>query len=125
MTLNANQILSRWIEDGETTPEVIIATASGEIAPTHSVVNVTTVTGAALAANPDRTYALLVNDSDTDIYIALGVAAVAHEGILISALGDAYPMSAQIGNLYLGVINAIHAGSGNKVLMITEGEESV
>lgn len=87
----------------------------------HTVVNATTVTGEALATNANRKYALLVNDSDTDIYIKIGAVAVAHQGILLNAYGGNYEMSHANGNLNTGAINCIHAGSGNKVLLITEG----
>ena len=89
--------------------------------PAHTAVNVTTTTGAVLASNANRLYALLVNDSDTAIYIKLGAAAVANQGIRLNALGGNYEMSAMLGNLYTGAINGIHAGSGNKVLLMTEG----
>ena len=89
--------------------------------PTHTAVNVTTTTGAVLAANANRLYALLVNDSDTVIYIKLGAAAVANQGIRLNADGGSYEMSAMLGNLYTGAINGIHAGTGNKVLLMTEG----
>ncbi len=89
--------------------------------PTHTVATVTTATGAALAANANRLYALLVNDSDTTIYVKLGAAAVANQGIRLNANGGSYEMSKKLGNLYTGAINAIHAGTGNKVLTVLEG----
>ena len=95
--------------------------ASAYTTPEHTAVNVTTITSEVLAANAGRLYALLVHDSDTDIYIKLGAAAVAHEGIRLNAGGGWYEMSAMLGNLYVGTINGIHTGSGDKVLMMTEG----
>ncbi len=89
--------------------------------PTHTAVNVTVATGAVLAANVNRLYSLLVNDSDTTIYIGLGAAAVVNQGIRLNANGGSYEMSALHGNLYTGVINGIHSGVGNKVLLTTEG----
>jgi len=89
--------------------------------PTHTAVNVTVASGAVLAANANRKYALLVNDSDAVIYIKLGAAAVANQGIRINAAGGNYEMSSLLGNLYTGVINGIHAGAGNKALLMTEG----
>jgi len=90
-------------------------------APTHSAATVTSTTGQALAANANRKYALLVNDSDTAIYIKLGAAAVANEGIRLNANGGSYEMSDLHGNLYTGAINAIHGSTGNKTLLVTEG----
>lgn len=101
--------------------QVAIADADAYTTPTHTAVNVTTGSGEVLAANANRLYALLVNDSDTVIYIKLGAAAVANQGIRLNAYGGNYEMSAMLGNLYIGAINGIHAGSGNKVLLLTEG----
>jgi len=89
--------------------------------PTHTAVVVTTASGIALAANANRLYALLINDSDTVIYINLGATAVANQGIRLNAGGGSYEMSKKLGNLYTGVINAIHGGTGDKTLLVTEG----
>ena len=88
---------------------------------THAAVGIGTSSEAALAANEDRLYALLINDSDTTIYIALGATAVANAGIRLNANGGSYEMSKQGGTLYAGAINAIHGGSGDKTLLVTEG----
>lgn len=88
----------------------------------HDVITTTTTSGEALAANADRRYALFVNDSDTVIYIFLGGTAVANRGIRLNANGGSYEISAKLGSLYLGVINAIHGGAGNKLLLVTEGD---
>ena len=89
--------------------------------PTHTAVVVTTASGIALAANANRLYALLINDSDTVIYINLGATAVANQGIRLNADGGSYEMSKRLGSLYSGVINAIHGGTGDKTLLVTEG----
>ena len=89
--------------------------------PTHTAVTVTTASGAALAANAVRLYALLINDSDETIYLKLGATAVANEGIRLNANGGNYEMSKKLGNLYTGVINAIHGGTGSKKLLVLEG----
>lgn len=95
--------------------------ASSVIAPTHTAVNVNGST-LALAANDSREYALLVNDSDTVIYLRLGAAAVVNTGIRVNASGGSYEMSAAGGNLYRGAIYANHGGGAvNKVLLVTEG----
>jgi hypothetical protein len=118
----------RWKDMGDGTFARVVYAESTAVAetgayttPTHSVATVTTVTGAALAANAARLYALLVNDSDTAIYIKLGAAAVANQGIRLGANGGSYEMSKKLGNLYTGAINAIHGGTGNKVLLVLEG----
>ena len=88
--------------------------------PTHTAVIVTTASGIALAANANRLYALLINDSDETIYLKLGATAVVNEGIRLNANGGNYEMSKKLGNLYTGVINAICA-TGGKTLLVLEG----
>mgnify|MGYP001589555120 CR=1 FL=1 len=101
---------------------IVTLTGSGTYTtPTHTAVNMTTASGAALASNTSRLYALLVNDSDTTIWIKLGATAVANQGIRLNPNGGSYEMSKKLGNLYTGAINGIHASSGNKVILITEG----
>jgi hypothetical protein len=89
--------------------------------PSHTTISVTTTSGQALASNTNRKYALLVNDSDTDMYIMLGSSAVLNQGIRINANGGSYEMSNNFGNLYTGAISVIHGGSGSKILLATEG----
>ena len=74
-----------------------------------------------LQANPNRKYALLVNDSDVVIYLRIGDDAHLNRGIRLNANGGSYEMSANIGNLDLRAINAI-ASSSNKNLLVTEGQ---
>ena len=88
--------------------------------PTHTAPSIGTTSTTALASNAGRLYALLINDSDETIYLKLGVAAVANEGIRLNANGGSYEMSKKLGNLYTGVINAICA-SGGKTLLVLEG----
>lgn len=89
--------------------------------PTDGAVNVGTSSTLVEAADEGRDYLLLVNDSDTTIYLARGAAAVAHSGIRLSAPGGSYEMSRALGNLYRGAIYAIHAGTGDKVLCVSGG----
>jgi hypothetical protein len=86
----------------------------------HTVATIGATTGAALAANAARTYVLLVNDSDSAIYIKIGAAAVLNQGIRLNAYGGSYEMSVKDGNLDTRAINAISSGAG-KVLLVTEG----
>lgn len=89
--------------------------------PTHTVATVTMASGEALAANGDREYALFINDSDTVIYLKLGATAVVNQGIRLNINGGSYEMSRAFGNLCQRVVNAIHGGSGDKLLLVTEG----
>jgi uncharacterized protein YjdB len=87
---------------------------------THTVVSVNATSTQLLAANTNRLYACLVNDSDEVIYIKFGVVAVLNEGIRLNANGGTYEMSKELGNLYTGSINAISV-SGSKNMLVTEG----
>lgn len=90
-------------------------------AATHTEHAVATTTAQSIAANPNRKYLLLVNDSDQIIYLGLSVAAVLNKGIRLNASGGSYEMSFLLGNLFTGAVNAIHAGVGTKNMMMTEG----
>lgn len=83
-------------------------------------VNVTTSTTAVREYTRHRKSILLINVSDTDIYVKFGEAAVVAEGILLNADGGSYRSSREDGNLDVRAINAIHAGTGDKVLTWTE-----
>ncbi|MFA4854188.1 MAG: hypothetical protein WC616_02425 [Candidatus Omnitrophota bacterium] len=134
-TANANEVVVKSITAGanvigkfgidQTTPGTtngvqIVGRTGAYTTPTHTAVTVGVATGAALALNANRLYALLVNDSDTAIYIKLGVAAALNQGIRINANGGSYEISKELGNLYTGAINAI-SSLANKTLLVTEG----
>lgn len=86
--------------------------------PTNTGVNVAAATTQILAANTDRGYTAIVNDSDTVIYLALGAAAVLNQGIRLNARGGTFEITSV--NLWFGTINGIHGGAGNKVVTVTE-----
>jgi len=71
-----------------------------------------------LAYNANRVYAAIVNDSDQDIYLAFGEAAVMNKGIRINANGGSYEIL--IENLWLGTVNGI-CSSGSKNVCVVEG----
>ena len=83
---------------------------------TSSKVSVGTGSTAVLTANAGRKGIILSNDSDADLYLAFGAAAVMNEGVLLSVDGvlklDSALMSTQ-------AINAISA-AGTKNLAFTE-----
>lgn len=87
---------------------------------THTAVTIGVASGVALAANANRKYALIINDSDATIYLKIGAAAVLNAGIRLNASGGSYEMSAAYGNLDTRVINAI-SSAADKVLLVTEG----
>jgi hypothetical protein len=83
--------------------------------------NVTTTSSQLLAANPIRRALWLQNISDTWIYVRFDAApvatATAEVGIAIGPNGGGAAMERFIDQ---GALNAIHAGTGNKRLLITE-----
>ena len=108
--------LKDFIFDG--TSWVLRETTGLYTTPTHTAPTIGATSTAALAANANRLYALLVNDSDTPIYIKLGATAVANQGIRLNANGGSYELSEKEGNLYTGAINAICASGGKKILVL-------
>lgn len=85
---------------------------------TSTGVNVTTSNAEVLATNPTRKTATFVNDSDEVIYLALAGTAAVNQGIRLNASGGSYEINYT--NRFTGAVNAIHGGTGNKVLVITE-----
>ncbi len=75
-----------------------------------------------IAANDDRSHLLLINDSDSVIYVTPVGAAVLNEGIRLNAGGGNYEISTRNGNLHKGALTAISSGAGKNLLML-EGEE--
>lgn len=88
---------------------------------THTEAIAATTTGAAIAANDEREYLLIVNDSDAIIYLGIGVAAVLNEGIRLNAAGGSYEISPRNGNFTTIDVNAITVAA-TKRLLVTEGE---
>lgn len=110
-----------WVVDPAVKAQITGAVSiNGTATVAHTTATIGVVSGVALAANANRKYALLVNDSDTVIYLKIGAAAVANAGIRLNASGGSYEMSATYGNLDTRVINAISTGAG-KVLLVAEG----
>jgi len=73
---------------------------------------------AVLAANANRIFAELVNDSANVIYLALGAAAVMNRGIRLNANGGSFEIG--LTNLYTGAVKAI-AGVAASNLTVSEG----
>ena len=72
-----------------------------------------------LAANSNRKYAVIINDSDSAIYLALAAPAVAGQGIRLNASGGAYEVNWT--NMYKGAINGIHNDLTDKRVTVVEG----
>ena len=92
-----------------------VTTEGGNVtSATNTKVSVGSSSTTVLALNANRIAAILVNDSDEEIYVSLSGTAVMNEGIRLNASG---------GNLieteYTGIITAICA-SGSKNLTVVE-----
>ena len=115
---NANPVLI----DATKRQVVSITNDTGDFStPVHSKFATVAASDTALAANTARLCAVFQNDSDTDIYLAFGTAAVASSTLpRIPANGGYFEMSKKHGNLYTGAVNAI-ASATAKVLLVMEG----
>jgi len=85
---------------------------------TIAQVSVGVASTAVLAANANRIFAELVNDSANVIYLALGAAAVMNRGIRLNANGGSFEIG--LTNLYTGAVKAI-AGVAASNLTVSEG----
>ena len=90
--------------------------AASEAFTTATCANTTTE---ALAANPGRRAALIVNDSTQTIWIKIGEDAVANEGIRLNANGGSYYIAADAANYSTKVVNCIVA-SGTGLVVVSE-----
>ncbi len=70
-----------------------------------------------LGDNPQRLYSLLVNDGTDDIYLGMGIPAIANRGIRLNNGGGSYEIN--LTNPWHGSIHAV-AASGTPVLLIQE-----
>ena len=111
----------RWLNSADVeisdNGEQVVAHRSAAAANTTKV-DVTSAGQTALAANLNRICAVLVNDSDTDIYIKLGTGPAVGIGIKLNAYGGSFAITAA--NLYTGQVTAICASATAKGLLVTE-----
>jgi hypothetical protein len=95
-------------------PEVSGITTADEVTSiTNFNVSVGSSSTQVLAANSNRKLLILVNDSDEDIYIALGATATLNSGIRLNKKGGSLTLDDP---KYTGVVNAICL-SGSKNLV--------
>lgn len=71
-----------------------------------------------LAANPNRKYAHIMNNTGDNIYIQYSIGAVLGQGILVP---NRTLYTIETTNLWLGIINAIGV-TGSQLIDILEGE---
>ena len=86
---------------------------------THTTASCTSSTGEALAANQARQAALFINDGTSVIWLRVGEASVANEGIRLNANGGSYFMAEVYGNRDTEAVNCITA-SATVVLLVIE-----
>jgi hypothetical protein len=87
---------------------------------THTEVTALTSSTAVLGINPNRKYALFMNDSDTTMYLFVGATAALNKGIRLNANGGSYEMTVGQGNISHGVVKVICSATP-KTLLVTEG----
>lgn len=92
-----------------------------EATPTQTAKTVTTSSSVVSAAPASwRRGCILQNDSDTAIYVMFGATAVANQGVRLNANGSSLEVGEDKSLNFQGVIYAIHAGTGDKTLLVTE-----
>jgi hypothetical protein len=67
-----------------------------------------------LPENPNRKYALLVNDGDADIYLGFAQPAVVNQGVRLNANGGSFEIT--LTNPFYGRIYAVGDATGPKLL---------
>jgi len=90
-----------------------------KLKPGYPYVVVQSISSIVLDENPNRIYALLINDSDTDIYLSLDIDAKLNEGIRLTSYGGAYEID--LLNPFRGKVYGI-CSLADKRLLVTEAE---
>lgn len=67
--------------------------------------------------NVQRGYATIVNDSDEDIYLALGADAVLNSGVRLGKNGGSFEIGGG-GDNYFGEVSAICASGGKRLVVM-------
>ncbi len=88
-------------------------------APTNAAVATTST--AVAAANASRKGLVVVNDSDTVVYLAVNTAALLNKGIRLNAQGGAVQFGGPGGlPLTTEAVNGIHGGTGTRTVTVQE-----
>lgn len=105
---------------GSTLPVSLQASTAGYTTAASTTAGLTTTSSVALAANTNALYRYFFNTSSTiTVTLGLGNTPTSLVGIVLPPLSS-YEMSAELGNMFKGVVNAITA-SGTANLAVTEG----
>lgn len=86
------------------------------VKPGFHYMDVGTTSAVVLDTELNRTYALLINDSDTDIYLELGKEAKLNQGIRLTPNGGYF--SIDLINTYTGKIYGICSAANKRLLVI-------
>lgn len=81
----------------------------------HLSVDIGTSSTRILDANAERNYTILINDSDTVIYIGLGHVALLNYGLRLEANGGRHEFTGD--HIWRGYIDGIHGAAGTKKLI--------
>lgn len=107
------------VDDGDVSESNPIPVGPIGGTPTETTVSVGVTSTAVLGANADRKFLQIINDSDEVIYLAFdGGAAVLNEATRLNANGSSIVFDRYVPK---AAIKAIHGGTGNKTLLVTEG----
>lgn len=85
---------------------------------TFTTVNLPAAGSLVLASNQRRFFAVIQNNSNTDIWIMFGSQNAVGQGILIPRGGFSYEIDRL--NLWQGDVYAIHGGVGNKSVSVLD-----
>ena len=91
--------------------------STGHSAASNTTPSVTTSSTEILAANTNRKYACIFNNTGAAFYLKFGATAVVNQGI---RLGPNEKFEIKLDNLWLGAVNAIRA-SGAAAIDVFEG----
>lgn len=81
-------------------------------------INSGTVSAQLVAANPDRKYLRVQNESDSNVWLQLGTAAaVANEGVRVAA-GAAFEMTRGQANVWSGAVQAIGTAASKRITYV-------
>ncbi len=118
--VNSDEILAALMASGVDLAAILIAV--GDVPLTYSApatANAGVASTQLVAANANRRYLSIVNNSDTAIYLGIEVDAVLNSGTRINASGGSKEFIRGV-NLTTQVVNGIHGGAGNKNVTVQE-----
>lgn len=89
----------------------------GQYGISASTASTATASATIVAANADRRYLSIQNDSDTIAYLAIGTAAIVNAGHRLNANGGEFIMSGAQGNLDSRSVTVISSAAGKNLII--------